>query len=97
MNIYISGPMRGVDNYDTLFRAAEMKLKEGGHNVANPADLDLDGLTREQMLNVYLAFLDLCDAIYLLDDWEESCGANREYGYAIATGKLVLMESTHND
>lgn len=89
--------MRGVDNYDTLFRSAEMKLKEDGHNVANPADLDLDGLTREQMLNVDLAFLDLCDAIYLLDGWEESCGANREYGYAIATGKLVLMESTHND
>ena len=92
MNIYISGPMRGVDNYDTLFRAAEMKLKEGGHNVANPADLDLDGLTREQMLNVDLALLDLCDTIYMLKGWEESCGANREYGYALAKGLDIMFE-----
>lgn len=92
MNIYISGPMRGIENYDSLFREAEMKLREGGHNVANPADLDLDGLTREQMLNVDLAFLDMCDTIYMLKGWESSCGANREYGYALAKGMDIIFE-----
>lgn len=92
MNIYISGPIEGVDNYDNLFRAAEMKLREGGHNVANPADLDLDGLTREQILNVDLAFLDMCDTIYMLKGWEQSCGANREYGYALGKGMDIIFE-----
>ena len=36
--------------------------------------------------------LDLADSIYILKGWEKSCGANREYGYAIAKGKTVMRE-----
>lgn len=92
MNIYISGPMRGIDNYYENFLRAERKLTKGGHRVANPAGLDVAGLPREQILNVDLALLNLCDTIYMLKGWESSCGANREYGYALAKGMDIIFE-----
>lgn len=92
MNIYISGPMQGVDNYCDNFQRAERKLTNAGHTVVNPATLDLVGLTREQMLDVDLALLSMCDTIYMLKGWELSCGANREYGYALAKGLDVMFE-----
>ncbi|MBO5208498.1 MAG: DUF4406 domain-containing protein [Lachnospiraceae bacterium] len=36
--------------------------------------------------------LDMCDAIYMLDGWQQSCGANRECGYALAKDKIILKE-----
>lgn len=34
-----------------------------------------------------------CDAIYLLDGWQQSRGANREYGYALAKDMMILDEN----
>ena len=94
MNIYISGPIEGVDNYREKFERAKRIIEKGGHKAMaiNPAGLDLYGLTREQMVNVDLALLDLCDTIYMLKGWEQSCGANREYGYALAKGLDIMFE-----
>lgn len=36
--------------------------------------------------------LALCDAIYMLNDWEESPGATAEYYYAKACGKEIIFE-----
>ena len=36
--------------------------------------------------------LDMCDGIYLLKGWEKSCGSNRELGYAMAKGKIILRQ-----
>lgn len=93
MNIYISGPIEGVDNYREKFERAKRIIEKGGHRVINPAALDLYGLTREQMLSVDLLLLSLCDTIYMLKGWEQSCGANREYGYALAKGMDIMFES----
>lgn len=92
MNIYISGPIEGVDNYREKFERAKRIIEKGGNRVVNPAALDLDGLTREQMLGVDLLLLSLCDTIYMLKGWELSCGANREYGYALAKGLDIMIE-----
>ena len=92
MNIYISGPIDGVDNYREKFERAKRIIEKGGNKVINPAGLDLSGLTREQILNVDLVLLDLCDTIYMLKGWESSCGANREYGYALAKGLDIMYE-----
>nr|DAF22446.1 MAG TPA: deoxyribosyltransferase [Caudoviricetes sp.] len=94
MNIYISGPIEGVDNYREKFERAKRIIEKGGHKAMaiNPVGLDLYGLTREQILNVDLALLDLCDTIYMLKGWESSCGANREYGYALAKGMDIMFE-----
>lgn len=92
MNIYISGPIEGVDNYREKFERAKRIIEKGGHNAINPAGLDLSGLTREQILDTDLILLDLCDTIYMLKGWESSCGANREYGYALAKGLDIMFE-----
>lgn len=92
MNIYISGPIEGVDNYREKFERAKRIIEKGGHKAINPAGLDLCGLTREQILDLDLVLLDLCDTIYMLKGWESSCGANREYGYALAKELDIMFE-----
>lgn len=92
MNIYISGPIEGVDNYREKFERTKRIIEKRGHKAINPSGLDLYGLTREQMLNVDLVLLVLCDTIYMLKGWEQSCGANREYGYALAKGLTIMYE-----
>ena len=92
MNIYISGPIEGVDNYREKFERAKRIIEKGGHKAINPAGLDLHGLTRWQILRIDLALLNLCDTIYMLKGWEQSRGANREYGYALAKGLDIMFE-----
>lgn len=36
-----------------------------------------------------MGMLQLCDTIAMIPGWEESRGANREYGYAVGTGMQV--------
>lgn len=33
-----------------------------------------------------------CDAVYMLEDWEKSPGANAEHSFAMATGKKMLWQ-----
>lgn len=92
--IYISGPMTGVENYKEQFAKAEQELQEQGHSVVNPALVDFilsDG-SYEEYMKVDMFLLDMCDTIYMLKGWEKSCGANREYGYAMAKDYIVLQE-----
>lgn len=92
MKIYISGPMAGIEGYKKNFKAAEEKMKEAGHEVVNPAEIDGEGMTREELLMLDLWMLEECDAIYMLKGWQQSCGANREYGFALAKGMGVMFE-----
>lgn len=39
--------------------------------------------------------LALCDAIYMLKDWQDSPGATAEYYYAKACGKEIIFEKTN--
>ena len=94
MRIYISGGITGVENYREAFEKAHEKLTKGGHDVINPsfyADA-LPKLSYEEYMKVGLYFLSMCDAIYMLKGWENSRGANREYGYALATDKIIMTE-----
>ena len=43
-------------------------------------------------MKVSFCLLDMCEAIYMINGWEKSYGANREYGYALAKDKVVMFE-----
>lgn len=92
MTIYISGPMAGIEGYEKNFKAAEEKIKESGHEVVNPAEIDGEGMTREELLKLDLWMMEECDAIYMLKGWQQSRCANREYGFALAKGMGVMFE-----
>ena len=93
MTIYISGPMAGIEGYEKNFKAAEEKMKEAGHEVVNPAEIDVEGMDREEILNIDLKLLRECDGICMLKGWQQSCGENREYGFALAKGMGVMFET----
>ena len=98
MRIYISGQISNLEKSDYMerFAKAEKELTEQGYSVVNPANVNAqlpEDTNYEEYMKMSFCMLDMCDAIYMLNGWEESRGANREYGYAIAKGKEVIFES----
>lgn len=51
-----------------------------------------DAFTHNEYMELCMLLLSKCDYIYLMKGWEESAGANMEYGYAVAADKIILKE-----
>lgn len=97
MRIYISGPITGTDDYMERFARSEEKLKKRGYSVINPAAVNSmlpSDTTYDEYMKMSLAMLDMCGAIYMMEGWEKSCGANMEYGYALANDYIILREES---
>lgn len=95
MRIYISGAITGTNDFMERFKAAEDRLTAEGMSVINPAHANSympKDTTYEEYMKVSFCLLDMCDTIYMLNGWEKSCGANREYGYALAKDKTIMFE-----
>lgn len=95
MKVYISGAITGTDDYMERFARAEAVLTGIGNSVINPAKVNAQlpkDTTYEEYMKMSLFMLDMCDTIYMLNGWEKSCGANREYGYAMAKDKIIVFE-----
>lgn len=95
MKIYISGAITGTDDYMERFAKAEKELTEQGYSVVNPAKVNAqlpENTTYEEYMKMCFCMLDMCDSIYMLNNWDKSCGANREYGYAMAKDKVIMYE-----
>jgi len=95
VKIYISGGISKDLNFKKKFRIAEEKLLNKGHVVINPAIMPL-GFSQEEYMHVDLAMLDICDGVYLLNNWESSKGANIEYEYAKKHNKHIFFEEVEN-
>lgn len=96
MRIYISGPITGTDDYMERFAAAEERIKAAGHAVYNPAHANSympEGTTYEEYMEVSFLLLGMADTIYMLKGWENSRGANREYGYALGKGYTIFKQT----
>lgn len=97
MRVYISGRITNNKDYTKQFEDAEIWLDTIGHKPLNPAKLnqilDEEEYSHEEYMKIDLAMLGLCDAIYMLDGWEKSMGANQEYGYALGKGLKIVFES----
>ena len=87
-NIYISGPISGRERLEYIkhFKAAEDRLESQGYRVFNPAKVS-DSLPSDLSHDEYMA---IC--IYMLKGWKSSCGANREFGYAMGKGIAISYE-----
>ena len=93
MKVYISGKISGLDIElaKKSFQEAENKMLELGHEVINPLKLpDNHDKSWESYMRVCITYLTLCDAIYMLDGWENSKGANLEYYLAYELKIKVL-------
>lgn len=93
MRVYISGPITGVPDYMENFELAEKELIEKGFAVVNPAKINYgmpEDMAYEEYMEIDIRLIDLCDAIYMIRGWEMSRGANREYGYALGKGKVIM-------
>lgn len=89
--IYIAGPMTGKPGFNRKkFIETATLLWAAGHTVLNPAILPY-GLTYEHYMDISFAMLRGADEIYLLDGWEDSEGAKREFNQAV---RLRLNIST---
>ena len=95
MKIYISGAITGTDNYMERFAKAEKELTENGYSVINPAKVNAqltEDTSYEEYMKMCFCMLDMCDSIYMLNNWDKSCGANRELGYAMAKDMIIMYE-----
>ncbi len=96
---YISGPIRGVEDYEARFQAAAAYIREELQGVpVNPVHLakmmPLDGgFKRNDYLDAGIQILLKCDVIAMLPGWEKAPGANAEWGAAIGADKVVLYLS----
>lgn len=95
MKIYISGAITDTNDYMERFAKAEKELTERGYSVVNPAKVNAqlpEDTGYEDYMNMCFCMLDMCIAIYMLDGFEKSCGANRELGYALAKDMIIMYE-----
>lgn len=97
MKIYISGSISNNPNYKEDFERAEDYLQREYPNaeIINPALVNSylpKSTTHEEYMKMSFCMLDMADAIFMIDGWENSCGARQEYGYALAKDKIILVE-----
>ena len=93
--IYISGPITGTADYMERFARAEAELEAEGYAVINPAKVNAmlpEETSYEQYMNMSMTMLEDADMIYMLEGWETSGGARREFDRARAEGKPIRKQ-----
>jgi hypothetical protein len=91
--IYIAGPVTGIDGYAARFAAAELAIKHEDHEAVNPAALGSGGgRPWSWYMRRALTLMLTCDAVYMLDRWEESRGATFEHYTAVTCGMPVFIQ-----
>ena len=101
--VYIAGPMRGIPGYNyPLFNEVAKVLRQTGYQVINPTeigdyfgkpeDLEKDTRLRDLVMSIELLCVIKCDAICLLEGWENSEGARTELAAALER-KLEIIPS----
>lgn len=91
--LYLSGPMTGLPDFNfPAFNAEAARLRELGYDVVNPAEINQEQNTtwHECMRNDLKALLD-CDALALLDGWQQSAGAHLEMHVAHRVGIHIVI------
>lgn len=98
MRVYISGAITGRPTkvYLRQFADAESKLFDEGYEVINPAEVCFplpDTLTHDDYMDICKLLLSKCDAIYMLEGWQDSSGAKEEFEIANRLGLYVMGDA----
>jgi hypothetical protein len=94
--IYISGAITGTKDYMARFSMAHIKLARQGYSVVNPAMVNAmlpEDTTYDEYMAMSFAMLDMCDSIYMLDNWEQSKGACMEFERAVNNGLEIIYQT----
>lgn len=94
--VYISGKITGSIGFMEKFAQAQKELEEKGYVVVNPALVNSNmpiGTTWDEYMKLSLVMLEMCTAIYMLEDWKDSLGAREEYRKALKWGKEIIFEN----
>lgn len=94
MKYYLAGPMTGLPELNfPAFHSTAAWLRLRGDTVVNPAEInpDVDADWTECMLED-IKQLSKCDAIYMLNGWTDSYGAQIEYLVAQKLGLYIERE-----
>lgn len=100
MKVYLAGKITGLDREETVnkFNAAAQVLTGMGFDVLVPTVLPvLESLSHRDYLHICYAMIDVCDAIVLLPDWEQSTGARLEREYGLQQYKKIWYYSELTD
>ena len=95
MKVYIAGKITGEDRAAVVekFDAASCKLGTEGHLPFNPNVLPYyEEVDHEDYMHICFAMIDVCDAVYMLKDWQTSPGARAELQYAAEWRKKIIYE-----
>ena len=94
--IYISGRITSDPLYMEKFEEAENELIDKGYrSIVNPAYVNKwlpEDFTHDNYMEVCLAELRQCEAIYMLTGWKKSVGALREYQEAAERGMEIVYQ-----
>ena len=94
MICYLSGPVTGNPDYKRQFAWAAKHLERLGWDIINPAALSqvvpIEELSYDTIMEIDMLLLSKADYLIQFPGWEGSIGCNRELGYALATGKIVV-------
>lgn len=100
MKVYISGQITGLNIKvaEGYFEVVENKLSDAGHAPINPCKIlpyDPKFTWKEYMIEDIKAIFD-CEAMFMLDNWRESKGAQIEHMLAQHLGLKVFYSTHHN-
>lgn len=92
MRTYLAGPMSGYPELNfPLFHAEAKRLRDSGHEVVNPAEINVDPTKGwAECMRADIAELVKCDAIAMLPGWQRSPGATLEHHIATQLGMQVI-------
>lgn len=95
MKIYIAGKISGEPRIKMQMKfldAAEILIDQG-HEPFVPSILpEYDDVSHDDYLHICFAMIDVCDAVYMLSDWQQSKGARKELQYAADTRKEIVYQ-----
>lgn len=93
MNIYISGPITGIDELLCYrnFKNAEVRIMGKGHIPVNPLKIGMllpKSFEWSDYLSIDIEIMKKCNAVVFLEGWENSKGCQYEHSIAHNYTKL---------